>query len=683
MAEPSSEFTQPIESVPKLEHKAELGNAFPEVIANSPLENTSFIYSVPVMGEWKNGNLTRMLKGMFSQHPKQGESFEVEIVSNIGGGLDSLVVMDREKWEPKRDEQGRILLEDNPQEEHQQKALELLRESNEAVGYLKQVVEAQRLARTILASPQDENSRQQLSQLLESVTDPIQKDIIQLAARKADSISVAIIDATHTVFRDTDYGYVSLGSLRTLGADIARTRFEANPDAVLGMYDADTIPEDNNAVFDMQTIYAEHPGMNYVFTGMSNSPAGHSEGFVGDAPRENIRRTWSYNSHAAHGSPQISFRLRAYDKLKELSGWTRTGFQGDEDRDTSYRLIYHFGALQDGLLLESSADLYPPTSLTGDQLDGSVDSAGRRSSYAENGTRYLSADLGSVFAFREQIAELIDKLPPEKQQEVQGFLQKSREHFQKKQEVQSRFNRAVLNTFFEAMDKGLLTQANGQVQIDTEQSMTLRGGTALAHYLNANRELVGEVLASPEDLSAMRYYIGRTTETPQQPTPFQLAIREYVGNIHSLDEMVQTGTIKGEKVQGEHYPRWQADDLRNVESRDSVMHSTLAEMLALAHTLRTYFETSEFLASRDDSKSSFPQFIYQWPKNPDEQELDMHYGDPRERLEKIKANANVRGNEIAEMQQQAKRESWISQIQLRSMPIFELFKKISLAKKKK
>src|SRR3989344_1936466 len=130
MAEPSSEFTQTAEKTPRLEQKTELGNAFPEIIANPQLENTSFIYSVPVMGEWKNGNLNRMLKGMLSQHPKQGESFELEVISNLGGGLDSLVVMDREKWEPKRDEQGRILLENNPQEEHQKKALELLRESN-------------------------------------------------------------------------------------------------------------------------------------------------------------------------------------------------------------------------------------------------------------------------------------------------------------------------------------------------------------------------------------------------------------------------------------------------------------------------------------------------------------------------------------------------------------------------
>lgn len=682
MSEPSSEFMPvPASAEVKVPTK-ETGNTFPELIANSPLENTSFIYSVPVMGEWKNGNLQRMLRGIFSQRPKQGEAFELEVISNLGGRLDSLVVMDKEKWEPKKDERGRIILDTNPQDKHQKKALELLDESNEATSYLKQIVEAQRLARSLKAQPQDEANSKQLNDLMESVTDPLQRSIVQLAVDKADSISLAVIDATHTILRDTDYGYTSLSSLRTLGADIARTRFETHPDVVLGMYDADTLPEDNNAIRDMQQIFSQYPDMNYMFTGMTNLPAGHAEGFVGDAPRENIRRTWAYNSHPSHGSPQISFRLRAYDKLKELSGWTRTGFHGDEDRDTSYRLIYHFGALQDGLLLESSADLYAPTSMTADRLDGSVDSAGRRSDYAENGTRYLSADLGSVFAFREQVSKLIEKLPPERQQEVRQSLEKARETFAKKEKVQQRFNRLVLNTFFDALDKGLIGQTNGQLQLNDNELVSLTGGEALLHYIKANKELVSEVLSSPDDLEVMKYYLGRADVLPEHPlTPFQLAIREYVGDVKPLDELVTANLVKSEKVQEERYPKWKADDLRDKNSKVSVMHSVIAEMLALAHIYRTNFETSQFLASRDDSDSSYTQFINQWPKNPDEQKLDMNYGDPVVRLKKIKEGMNVRGTEIAEIQEQAAREGWLSQIQFRSIPLFELFRRISFRKK--
>ena len=32
-------------------------NKFPEIFANEALPDTSLVYSVPVMGEWKNGNL--------------------------------------------------------------------------------------------------------------------------------------------------------------------------------------------------------------------------------------------------------------------------------------------------------------------------------------------------------------------------------------------------------------------------------------------------------------------------------------------------------------------------------------------------------------------------------------------------------------------------------------------------
>ena len=341
------------------------------------------------------------------------------------------------------------------------KLLNLLIESNEAVMYLKQVVEAQRLARILIAQPRDKTSQEQLNKLLEEITDPVQKGIIQLAVSKADSISLAVIDATHTLFWDTQCKGVSLSSLRTLGADITRVRFETKPNTVLGMYDADTVPEDNNAVKEMQEIFGQHPDLNYVFTGITNLPVGHSEGFVGDAPRENVRRTWGYNSLSAHGSPQISFRLRAYDKLKELSGWTRTGFQGDEDRDTSYRLIYHFGALQEGLLFESSANLYTPTSMTADRLDGSVDSAGRRFDYAEHGTRYLNADLKSVFVFKQQVVELISQLPQDRQPEVISALEKARAHFVKKQKVQQRFNRLVLHAFLDAQEKGFIKYIDG------------------------------------------------------------------------------------------------------------------------------------------------------------------------------------------------------------------------------
>ncbi len=120
-----------------LAEEVELGNSFPEFMGNSPLENTSLVYSIPVMGEWHNGNLIRMLKAMFSQRVRETEAFEVELIANIGNHLNQLLVVDNENWRPKKDSSGKLLLSMEGQNDAQKKGLELLRESKESLLFLK------------------------------------------------------------------------------------------------------------------------------------------------------------------------------------------------------------------------------------------------------------------------------------------------------------------------------------------------------------------------------------------------------------------------------------------------------------------------------------------------------------------------------------------------------------------
>ncbi len=634
----------------KLAHadtKREYGNLFPEIIANSPLEHTGLVISIPVMGEWKNGNLLRMLKGMLSQNQRKGEAFELEFIANNGESIEDLILRDEEKWNLKRDASNRILLENNPVENYVQESLNLLKETNQTVLFLRKVIEAQKLARLLLVSPSNEDLQIQLNQLVESFSDPLQKDIMQLAVRRANSISIVVIDATHTIFTETDYQYVSLASLRTLGADIARVRFEESQHIIFCLYDADTVFADNNSVVALQTMYANQPKLNYAFSGMTNFPAGHSMAFVKDAPSENVLRTASYNTYAAHGSPQISFRLKAYNKLQEIAGWRSDGFLGDEDRDTSYRLIYYYGLLRDSLMRMSGDEVFSPTSLTADRLDGSVDSASRRSKFAEGKSRNLSTDLSRVFAFRELVTSLIDKQTDPEKLKIYADLQRARGFYRRKQEIQSMFNRTVLKTFLQAIENGYIRHAEGEVHIDTEKIMTQRGGVALAHYLNANMYLLDEVISRKENLAVMRYYLGVTTTlTEQVPTPFQLAIREFVGVICPLDELIHDGVITGIKEQVRSYYLWLVDDNRTNESHISAMHSTIAEMLALAHIYKTCFETADFLASRDTSLSTSSDDESDWPINPDKQKLTMHFGELEERLKKIRIQSDVVGTKI-------------------------------------
>jgi hypothetical protein len=611
----------------------EFGNTFPEVIANPPLKNTSLIYSVPVRGEWKNGHLMRMLKGMFSQHTDKNEPVEVELVMNIGKKLNDIIK--QQDFQPVTDEKGRILLEDNIQTDSQRQAYELLQETKESMGYLKTIVEAQKLARSIVVNPNDKKASSQLAALMAHVTDPIQKDVLQLAVKQAETINLAVIDASYTLFAKTDYRPASIHSLRTLGADVAYIRFEQNPNAVLNFYDADTVHENNDAFLNMQKIYKSKPRLMYMFSGLSGTPAGHSKAFVADSPRELLRKVekHSVDDMMSRSSSQISFRLKAYDTLQEISGFTDPVFTGGEDYDTAYRLVYHFGNLQDGLLYDNDPGIYASTVLPADRIngstDGNFDSAGRSSEFEKTGVQLLTENLECVFASRQRVSELIEKAPMDKREEIGRTLQSSREHFQKRQKVQQRFNRMVMRSFLEAQQAGLIACIENKLTIDSEKIMRLSGGTALVHYIHANPDLIQNFLSSPEDMDVMRYFVGLSTKKPDGAlTPFQRSIREYVGEVLSVDILLKDGLISGKEINNEQH-KWEGEDMRTGESQVSVMHASIAEMLALGHVYRTFFETTEFRKKIETKKST-------WPDDSTKQELTLNFGNLQDRLKKIK-----------------------------------------------
>lgn len=651
-------------------HMKEVGNIFPEFIANEPLENTSLVFCVPTMCEWHNGNLLRLLQSMFSQRLRGGQAFELEIISNVGQHLDKLIETETSSWESKKDANGSIVLASTPQNDSQRKALELLAESKKAVTFLKDIIEVQALARVLLHSPKNIQISERIAAILSSPRDPRELTVLRLALSKADQISLTVVDATHTYFFETDYHTANMSSLRTLGADVARARYISKPSVVMSMFDADTVAENNHTIDELQKIFGLHPELNYLFSAMTNLPAGHSKDFISDAPRENIHRTSMYNRNSAHGSPQLSFRLRAYDRLKELSGWSRFGFNGDEDRDTSYRLIYHFGALQDGLLLEQSSYLLTPTFMTADRQDGNFDSSDRKITFGKNGIMHLTTDAGQVIDFKERVDRLILEQTPEKQQEISHALETARQHFKRKQAGQQRFNRFVLNRFLRAIDEGLITHTEAGLQIEEKQLLSQTGGNALLHYIRMNEELVRSTLSASGDLQALRFFSGQTPEPPRNPTsPFQLAMREYVGQVLTLDELISAKFIECTKASDSPREEWHVLDLREPGAQVSIMHALLAELLALAHIYKTYFETKAFLATRSN-----PDFLSQWPADPADQELDMQYAELTTRLQNVNKHMKVRGAEVQNVGPQTAEQSWLQQVDLAAFPIFKLFK---------
>ncbi len=598
-------------------------NSFPELIANAPLEHTSLVYSVPFKGEWYNGNLQRLLLTMLSQKQAADEAFEVELIANIGG------------------------------ESLKGGSEAVVREADESVDYLKKIVNVQRLARILLAQPGNQTVRQEMDQLITSVADPLLQQVAKLAIEKANNISIALIDGTHTDFyADNQYdyrlGYNSLSTMasrRTFGTDVAYARFASHPETVISMWDADTVLEDTTSVSRMQRIFRTHPDLHYIFSRLSYLPAGQPEGLVADSPRHNADQSARYNDGFAHGSPQIAFRLGAYETLEEIMEGIEEGFPGDEDRTLSYRLIYHYGKMQDGLLLHGDSDFYPATVLTGDRLDGLVDSRSRADSFAHKGVHPMAEGLGKTFSLREEMFARIDSLPSGKKEEALTVLQEARHYYERQQRMQQRFNRSILTTFLQSLDNGVIQQDNGKVA-DEHALLSTRAGTHLLLYMRTNPDLVKQVLLNPNNLKAIRYFSSNSSSLPEGDlTPFQLAIREYVGETVPFDEVVNSGQAEVRKTQWEYYPgkfmdQWGAEDFRERESKVSLMHSAIAEILALGYTYNVLFETDEFLESRKGWRT--------WPEDPKQQRATLDRG-PNPlgpRIDYLKSKMDVRGSEI-------------------------------------
>lgn len=385
---------------------------------------------------------------------------------------------------------------------------------------------------------------------------------------------------------------------------MAKLRFENNPDMVISLFDADTITSDNKTVQLTQQLFQSHPELKYVFANMTNTPTGSSPELVADAPRENVKRTNTYNSRYIHGSPQIAFRQSAYDKIQEISGLYDIGFEGDEDFDTAFKLMHHFGKLQDGLLLEGSIEEFPIV-MTADRLDGTVDSEGRRTSFLANGVRHIQEDLGHVLAMQDKIADRSKESTLETQHQMQSMIEQSREHYLQRQRVQQRINRRTLYTFLQAQQKGLISLKDGKVDINQEQLLYLSFGEALLHYVRANLDVVHEILSNPDNLQAIEYYLGdHQIEPILPPSNFQQAIGEYVGEVMSFEQLEANNIIHvsdPKKVikYGRTVEEREISDLRDRFSKVSLMHSAVAEMLALSHIYKILFETGEFLDSRD------------------------------------------------------------------------------------
>lgn len=639
--------------------ETEFTNLFPEIYANPPLEDTSLVYSVPVKGEWHNGNLQKMMHAMFSQKATN-RPFEVEIIANIGSGIHNLIDKDLGN--------GSFTIKSEIPEDanyYAKDCFESLKESREMIKFVKKIIEIQRLARAVALDKTDYKAQEDLSEAIKSIDDPLLKDIADLAVKNADNISLALVDATKTDFYDSVYKSANISTFRTIGADVASERFK-NKDTVIGFFDADSVMEDNNSVENIQNIFESNPDLHYIFTGMAYLPPGYSKRFVSSSPKETVYRTAIYNESIMHGSPQIYFKLSDYETLKEISAWQSPGFTGHEDFDTARRLIYHFGDLQKGLLTESC--IYAPTALTSDRIDGNMDSSVRNSEYKKC-VDDLTPDLARLFSMKNIINEFIAKKDNSEKKKILKELEHSRKHYLKMQKIQQKMNKLVLKSFILASEKGFISLQGQELDLDEEKIIKMRGGKALLHYARANNSLVREVLSDPDDMKAIKYYLGLGEDRSDfEYSAFRATIREYVGKVEPLDDLISDEEISVgvNKKEGANKDKQEVEDLRSLDSDVSFLHSFVAETLALADIYRTYFEVDHFeeYFLADDSL---------WPEDRESKKYDFNFGDQKERREMVRSQLDKTNSD-------SKGSGYLN---FKTIPIYNLFKKLLKVGRKK
>lgn len=662
----------------------------PEIISNPRLENTTLVYSIPFRGEWKNGQLLRTLESFLSQRTNPGESFEIELIANIGNNLKGLLTEPINDFAEQPFASDTLAFHTKPQDEKQKKTLDFLAETNVAAAFLKKVIEAQRLKQEQRKNPSDDTNRK-LEEIMGSILEKTEREILQKAIDRADQVAFVLVDATKVLFQNTQYKHnEAIYSMRTLGADVAAARFEGKEETVFSLYDADTIPQDNHTIRETQKIFESHPRLQYLFSGLTSAVAGTSEKFFASSPSESLKHTYLYNSHDYHGSPQIAFRLGAYNKLKEIAGyWDVNGMYHDEDRDTGLRLMYHFGNLQDGFLFDEGAEWFPPTVLTADRADGMCDSYGRVESLNKGKTcSNIPEDIERLFSFRDKVFSLIEKAPPEQQGKMRAYYEKARSFYTKKEQTQQRMNRVVAESLLKAVEQNLIRISDqGELDYDELEMEKFLGGKALTHYVRSNRHFIQEIIQSPENLQVMAYFVRKGKELPSgitELTPVQQAIREYVGVLPTTASAEQVyiaeKTDKDPKNPDDH--GWKVTDLRTASSRESLLHPMVVETLALGATYRAFFQTVEFWKQRASYKTHVGEDA--WPENTDAQEIDLHFGDTDERIEEIKRTnpqiQEVEPKNITEVQptkgEAATGKPWYSRLDIKSFPVFALFQKL-------
>lgn len=485
----------------------------PEVIANDPIPNTELIISIPTYHqEWSRGTLMRSVEAMLSQNTSSSAAMEVNYVMNTGDLHPWKEVYDREKndWVKKPNT--------DPS------AQEAYKKAQEGISFLSTIVKVQELARS-------GNNQNEIDDLLNTYEDPHLKQVLELAVKKADHIAISAIDTTKcdlNALGSSD----TIDGFRTVGVDYAVERFKNNPNGIFLISDTDTVPAFNSMGKDLIETFHKNPQSKYFFLRMGYVAPGEDKMIVNTSTQFIGSKVGEYNLKQTVGAPQIALRIDALSQVSEVSRMFGEATQGDEDRDTSERIIGLFGHTSQDLLLESP-DLSIPIQLTQDRTMGLSDGAHR----AEMGKKIEDIGFDSQLSGLEsrhtellmEVKQEIESAPSSVRQKLESELENVRHQIEMKQKAISRFNREVMSDFLQVRD---LIPKDPSVPLSLETKNNIlhnqKRGTALLGYIEQNRNLITQL--NDEDISVIEYFLGTREEKPvEELSTFHKTIREYIG----------------------------------------------------------------------------------------------------------------------------------------------------------
>lgn len=443
------------------------------------------------------------------------------------------------------------------------------------LGFLKDVVEVQRLARrkhelTVQgATPQQiQAAEAALTEKIDSEQSPLVRDVFKLAAKRCQDVGISGIDSTK-VLRKENTPLSTIELHRTSGLEFATERLY-DPDAIFFLNDADTIPGNNLFVKDVLNVYQEDPAIECVFVGLSYQPPGTSQDLAANSPDYSMTRTAGYNGFAM-GSPQISCTREALGRLEHIARG------GDyEDYTTSRRLRMMFLDVQEGLLLKTKG-IYIPTQITSDR-PGFVDGAAMRDASKTNDL--INESFLKAHHEIKDLKEFADTMPDDQKLQIETETPELKEKYHREQKKLMRLNRMTVSAFLTAVSSGDIRIHGDSVEIDEAALLSKPFGKTLTHYVTGNKELIATL--SESDLKLMRYYVKEGELFPEgihELTPFQIVLREYIGEYPEPSNC----SIESLEVLNTN---------RDPEDRRSIMQPFMAEMLALGNLSERYRNTA-------------------------------------------------------------------------------------------